>query len=205
MCETLELDKVNTVYQVDSYLAEATMKEVKLTPIEEKLNLLKPPKVESNYIKYLFQLQTKPNGGIYEFEIEVQKKLNSLDTQLEFPVIGMISRITSTVKILEGLSDINSISEMDSVTLHNNQRINSYELTSYSMISHSEIVRKNTEEMKTIFNDSRDLADGINNEIDFKNKISDKLRIFDRDFMGPYTSTAIMFMVMSWLIKCLWC
>ncbi len=93
MCETLELDKVNTVYQVDSYLAEATMKEVKLTPIEEKLNLLKPPKVESNYIKYLFQLQTKPNGGIYEFEIEVQKKLNSLDTQLEFPVIGMISRI----------------------------------------------------------------------------------------------------------------
>jgi len=65
------------------------------------------------------------------------------------------------------------------------------------MISHSEIVRKNTEEMKTIFNDSRDLADGINNEIDFKNKISGKLKIFDRDFMGPYTNTAIMFMVME--------
>jgi len=111
------------------------------------------------------------------------------------------SRITSTVKILEVLSDINSISEMDSVTLHNNQRINSHELTSYSMISHSEIARKNTEEMKKILNDSCDqlneIADGMNNEVDFKNKISDKLRIFDRDFMGPYTSTAVMFMVME--------
>jgi len=97
------------------------------------------------------------------------------------------SRITSTVKTPDDLSGINSISDMDSVALH-----------SYS---HSEIVRKNTEEMKNIFNDSRDqlkeIAEGMNNEADFKKKISSKLRIFDRDFMGPYTSTAVMLMVME--------
>ncbi len=69
------------------------MKQVKLTPLEKKLNLLRPPKVESNYMKYLFQVQTKPNGGIYEFEIEVQNKLNSPNTQMEFPKMSMISRI----------------------------------------------------------------------------------------------------------------
>ncbi len=140
---------------------------------------------------FIYVEKNLKDAGIYLNEYkEFLKSFQSFD-----------SRITSTVKILEGVSSINSISEMDSVLLHNNQRINSHELTNHSVISHSEIARKNTEEMKNIFEDSRDqlkeIAEGMNNEVDFKKKISGKLRIFDRDFMGPYTSTAVMFMVME--------
>jgi len=71
----------------------------KQTPQEKKMNLLKPPAVENNFMKYLFQVQTKPNGGIYEFEIEVEKNLrdagNNKQTRMELPALAhnLISRI----------------------------------------------------------------------------------------------------------------
>ena len=117
------------------------------------------------------------------------------------------SLVTSTVKILEGLTSISSISEMDSVMIHNNQCINSYDLTSYtieltdSMDSDSEMISKNTKEMKIIFNEScsqlREIADRRNSVINFKNKVSDKLEVLDRDFMQPYTNTKVMHIVME--------
>jgi len=111
------------------------------------------------------------------------------------------SRVTRTVKILEGLTSINSISEMDSETLHNNHHICSHDLRGRSIISHSEIISKNTEEMKNIFNDPcsqlKEIADGMKDEVDFKKKISDKLRVFDCEFIKPYTPTAVVHMVME--------
>jgi hypothetical protein len=99
LCETLELDKVNSVYQVDSYI-DPTLKmfQSKQTPQEKKMNLLKPPAVENNFMKYLFQVQTKPNGGIYEFEIEVEKNLRgpgNKQSRMELPALAhnLISRI----------------------------------------------------------------------------------------------------------------
>ena len=42
--------------------------------------LLVAPSVEKDYLKYLFQIQTKPNGGIYEFEIEIEKNVGKNET-----------------------------------------------------------------------------------------------------------------------------
>ena len=45
--------------------------------LNKNLNLLVAPTVEKDYLKYLFQVQTKPNGGIYEFEIEIEKNVGN--------------------------------------------------------------------------------------------------------------------------------
>ncbi len=90
---------------------------------------------------------------------------------------------------------------MDSETLHNNHHICSHDLASRSIISHSEIISKNTEEMKNIFNDPcsqlKEIADGMKDEVDFKKKIADKFRVFDCEYIKPYTTTAVVHMVME--------
>ena len=43
--------------------------------LNRQIDLLRPPTVETDFLKYLFQVQTKPNGGIYEFEIEIEKNV----------------------------------------------------------------------------------------------------------------------------------
>ena len=69
------------------------------------------------------------------------------------------------------------------------------------MVSDSEMISKNIKEMKIFFNEScsqlREIADRRNSVINFKNKVSDKLEVLDRDFMQPYTNTKVMHIVME--------
>ena len=40
------------------------------------MNLLKAPKIEIDYKKYLFQITTSPNSAYYEFTITIESKIN---------------------------------------------------------------------------------------------------------------------------------
>lgn len=90
LCHKLELDQLNSVYQVDSYLDTIKPKKKKLTNWE-RTHLLQPPAIELNYKKYLFQVQTKPNNGIYEFNLLVENKINKAQSKRDFSKLPKLS------------------------------------------------------------------------------------------------------------------
>ena len=69
-CSRLELDKVNSVYLSSSHI-KMTDREVFKT--KSKAKLLTPPPIKKNYKKYLFQVKTKPNQAVYEFNIIIEE------------------------------------------------------------------------------------------------------------------------------------
>lgn len=86
VCHSLELDTVNSVYLVDHHIdPKKIQKWVFKSKKEANLKLAQPPALEKNFKKYLFQVQTKPNNGIYEFNMVVEsviKNGNTLNAQL---------------------------------------------------------------------------------------------------------------------------
>ena len=76
VCHELELDKINSVYLVNSNFKHDAKDPLNFTnPL--KLNLAKPVQVKIDYEKYLFQVRTKPNDGHYEFSVLVEKDVKT--------------------------------------------------------------------------------------------------------------------------------
>ena len=69
----------------------------------KNVDLAVAPQVEKDYFKYLFQILTKPNGGIYEFEIVIENNIriakrrrNNINNNLKDSLVlnhNLISRI----------------------------------------------------------------------------------------------------------------
>ena len=79
LCHKLELDSVNSAYSVSSHIDPTKVKRYDFKSLSErKLGILQPPPIENNFKKYLFQVQTKPNNGIYEFNVVIENKINRL-------------------------------------------------------------------------------------------------------------------------------
>lgn len=78
LCHPLELYTINSVFKVSSYIdphrGQAKRKR------SQKLNLLEAPRIEKNFEKYLFQVRTKPNNGVYEFSIVLESTINNRTT-----------------------------------------------------------------------------------------------------------------------------
>jgi len=95
LCARLELASVNSVYQINSYIKSDD--KVHVVPINgnkaiKKLNMLKPPKIERDFRKYLFMVTTRPNGGEYEFTMTVQRSVKDNKETREIDKL-LISRI----------------------------------------------------------------------------------------------------------------
>ena len=92
LCHKLEIDTVDHAYLTSSSL-NATQKLNK--PKDHlKLNLLRAPSVSFGYKQYLFVVTTKPNGGEYEFTLNVESKLDDpkADEKIQIDK-SLISRI----------------------------------------------------------------------------------------------------------------
>lgn len=93
LCNELEVDTVNSVYLMNSYLNTTERRTVVPKNKHAKtLRLLQPPKIETDYKKYLFVVTTKPNHGEYEFTITVQNAVAGKGVKYELDK-SMISRI----------------------------------------------------------------------------------------------------------------
>ena len=75
LCNELEIDSVNSVYLMTSYLNTTERKFFNPKNKIKKTKFLQPPKIETDYKKYLFVVTTKPNNGEYEFTISVQNNV----------------------------------------------------------------------------------------------------------------------------------
>ena len=98
-CHTLELDRVNQVYLLNSGI-DIQANNIQASPKEQmrfrKLGLIGPAHIEYNFEKYFFQVQLKPALLIFEFTISIEKKLDSdvSGEKIEFDK-SEISRINS--------------------------------------------------------------------------------------------------------------
>ena len=96
LCSELEIDTVNSVYLVTSYLntTERRLFVPKNKEALENNKLAQPPKVETDYKKYLFSVTTKPNNGEYEFTVLVQNRLDGTngDSGLDNATISRINK-----------------------------------------------------------------------------------------------------------------
>ena len=96
-CHTLELDRVNQVYLLNSGI-DIQANNIQASPKEQmrfrKLGLIAPAQIEYNFEKYFFQVQLKPGLLIFEFTISVEKKLDSSSEKIHFDK-SEISRINS--------------------------------------------------------------------------------------------------------------
>ena len=77
-CVKLELFNVTRVHLLESSIDIDYTNKIKTSALDffSNLNLLKPPPIEQGYQKFLFQITTIPNNGLYEFTIEIENKLN---------------------------------------------------------------------------------------------------------------------------------
>lgn len=73
-CVKLELNDVTRVYLLESSIDIEYTNKIKSSNFDffSNLNLLRPPPIEQGYQKFLFQITTKPNNGLYEFTIEIE-------------------------------------------------------------------------------------------------------------------------------------
>ena len=77
-CRPLRLESVTRVYLLESTidLKYASNRSAFDFLDLSKLNLLKPPPVEQDYQKYLFQVVLRPSKAYFEFTVEMENKLN---------------------------------------------------------------------------------------------------------------------------------
>ena len=121
------------------------------------------------------------------------------------------SRVLKTVDVISSLNGFNSISEQDSEFLHNNKRVNSYDLkrdVKARGISESEIKEMihQCREIKDCFNKScselNEIADRMDDGDDqdrsnFKKEIMKKFEDFDQKFMQSDISEITMYAVLG--------
>jgi hypothetical protein len=76
-CQLLELENITKVYLLESTIdLSYADKRSKFNFLDiANLNLLKPPPVEQDFQKFLFQVIVKPNNAFFEFTIEYENKL----------------------------------------------------------------------------------------------------------------------------------
>jgi hypothetical protein len=100
-CERLELDTVNRVYLLDSFINKniEELKKINKSSFFEflNLNLLKEPTIETEYQKYLFQITTLPNNAIYEFTITVEKNIKDNQSSLDLSKIELNEKLISRI------------------------------------------------------------------------------------------------------------
>ena len=97
LCHKLEIDQINAVYTLDTYLnssdsstfrfknskeepkradneqsATRSRKDNNKFEVKAKIDLIELPRIEINHKKYLFFVRTKPNNGQFEFSLNVK-------------------------------------------------------------------------------------------------------------------------------------
>ena len=92
MCAKLELSKINHVYLLDAVMPKT--KEIKSFSLKEWFHsfmnrifnwYLVEPDLEKDYRKYLFQIETKPNNGTFEFTLVDESSIDeNLSNQENF-------------------------------------------------------------------------------------------------------------------------
>ena len=84
-CHFLELANITKVYLLESTIdLSYADKRLNFDFFDiTKLNLLKPPPVEQNFQKFLFQVIVKPNNAFFEFTVEYENKLRESSNKLD--------------------------------------------------------------------------------------------------------------------------
>jgi hypothetical protein len=98
ICHQLELDSVDKVLLIDSYINKAEQRFVENI---NNLNILQPPKIENDYEKYLFQIKTKPNSAEYEFSITMENSATNQNNEQPLESINIKSNEISRLNKYE--------------------------------------------------------------------------------------------------------
>jgi hypothetical protein len=69
VCHKLELSKINKVYLLETHIKNSKPPVVENNKSLLSSRFLTPPPIERDYEKYFFQVETKPNNGLYEFTV----------------------------------------------------------------------------------------------------------------------------------------
>ena len=76
VCHQLELDTVDSVFLMNSHIDPSEQRFFKTNDTKTDRLFIQPPKIETNYNKYLFQIKTKPNSAEYEFTLTVENDIS---------------------------------------------------------------------------------------------------------------------------------
>ena len=119
-CHLLEIKNVNSVHFLETIIKSENF--VIKSDAPKGLKLLVPPKIEKSYYKFIFQVETSPNDGLYEFVADLE-----VDADADYLDLSDNSKIMKNLNLSEKkISRLNQYGNQSSCIHHSNPELRKY-------------------------------------------------------------------------------